>query len=189
MCLIFHTSENYCINFNLISLYDKRLWFNFLMYFEEKFSFHEYPENLTKPAKPGHPGVYFFSSMVQYIFTSYNCWDSPSQKKICLRLVKGWHRWIHGNMPKMIPFGSFTLFFLSQATQRFTQLDLKLFSRFQNCLGNCQREYTNVGVTVRANVTARARQAPSYPPDGSVALGCVIWSSNATCPRPHELVN
>lgn len=90
---------------------------------------------------------------------------------------------------KWYPLDPLLYFFLSQATQRFTQLDLKLFSRFQNCLGNCQREYTNVGVTVRANVTARARQAPSYPPDGSVALGCVIWSSNATCPRPHELVN
>lgn len=149
MCLIFHTSENYCTNFNLISLYDKRLWFNFLMYFEEKFSFHEYPENLTKPAKPGHPGVYFFSSMVQYIFTSYNCWDSPSQKKICLRLVKGWHGWIHGNTPKMIPFGSFTLFFFRsghtkihsarfKALQQISELLRKLPERIHQCGSHSQ---------------------------------------------------
>lgn len=158
------------------------------MYFEEKFSFHDIlqiSQNLP------NLDIQEFISLTSWFnkFAHLRIVETPPQK-ICLRLVKGWHRWIHSNKPNMIPFGSFTLFFfLSQATQRFTQLDSKLFSRFQNCLGNCQREYANVGVTVRANVTPCARRASSFPPGGSVALGCVVWSSNATCPRPHELIN
>lgn len=89
----------------------------------------------------------------------------------------------------MIPFGSFILFFfLNQATQRIVQ-NQKLLSRFQNFSEKCQRGHSNVGATARANVTACARRAPPYPPDGSASLGCVLWNCHATCLGPHTLIN
>lgn len=108
---------------------------------------------------------------------------------MCLGLVKVWHRWAHSSMPEMIPLNPFLFFFLSQATQKVIQPDQKLLSRFQNCLGNREKEHTRKRATTRANVTVALDECLS-PPGDSRALGCIILpSSNAGCPKLHELSN
>ena len=143
----------------LIGLYDKRLWFNFLIYLEgELFPLWvSCKSHKTSQAWTSRNLFLELHGTIKMPILQLLLRAAPP-KKICLRLVEVWHKWAHSSLPKMTPFLSFILFFfLNQATQKIIRLEQNLISRFQNCLGNCQRGHTSVGATTKASVTARAR--------------------------------
>ena len=133
---------------SLMSLYDKRLWFNFLTYLEGKIFLlwiscksHKTSQACTPRSSPlgAHGSVERHTLRLFWV---------PTPPQTCLGRVEVWHRRAQSSMPKLTPLGAFILFFfLSQATQRIIQPQQKLFSTYQNYLGNCKRGHTSVRTT------------------------------------------